>query len=86
MCILYVYIHTYIPLSFSLSMSLYIQRSYNCTARRYPQPCKENYQKVAEESDVQKLMEALQGLLAQGGGPLRQAAVGSDGGKLVEIS
>lgn len=34
----------------------------------------ENYQKVAEESDVQKLMEALQGLLAQGGGPLRQAS------------
>eukprot|EP00439_Symbiodinium_sp_Y106_P083102 s614_g22.t3 len=34
----------------------------------------ENYQKVAEESDVQKLMEVLQGLLAQGGGPLRQAS------------
>ncbi|CAE7029123.1 ftsH, partial [Symbiodinium sp. CCMP2456] len=34
----------------------------------------ENYQKVAEESDVQQLMEVLQDLLAQGGGPLRQAS------------
>ena len=40
---------------------------------------------MAEESDVQKLMEVLQGLLAQGGGPLRQATVSTDGGKPVEM-
>ena len=37
--------------------------------------CEENYQKVAEEADVQKIIETLRGLLAQGGGPLRQAGL-----------
>jgi len=34
----------------------------------------ENYQKVAEEADVQQLANLLKGLIAQGGGPLRQAS------------
>lgn len=56
--------------------SLSADRAGSLTMEQWRQTAvnQENYQKVAEEADVQQLANLLKGLIAQGGGPLRQAS------------